>query len=90
MLLVTGELPPREDLKTWWRSTDTHWPGLSEYSVLRITAAAVTAKSGERDLSGPVRKTGPKGEVRNRMDDFRKILARHGLQCNGLVFPHTR
>jgi serine/threonine protein kinase len=91
LFLITGtKLPTADDLNTWWRSTDTHWPALPEYTVLRITAAAVTTESGGRDLGDPVRKIDPEGEVRNRLEDFRQILSRHGLQCNGLVFPHAR
>ena len=91
LLLVTGaEFPSADELKTWWRGTDTRWSPLPEFSVLRITESAVTIEAAGRDLGDPVRKSDPEGDVRNRLEDFRQILSRNGLQCNGLVFSHAR
>lgn len=91
LLLLTGaKLPTPDELKTWWKSTDTQWPALPEYSVLRLTDTAVNSESGGRDLGDPVRKIDPEGRVRERLEVFRELLTRHELRFNGLVFSHGR
>lgn len=89
-IVVSQDAVPIDELQQLWADSGTDWPALPEHSILRVTETNVVVDQSGRDLGAAVRKADPELTVKNRLEEFRRLLNERGLRCEGLFFSHGR
>jgi tRNA A-37 threonylcarbamoyl transferase component Bud32 len=89
-IVVGQDAVPIDELQQLWADSGTEWPALPEHAILRVTETNVVVDQSGRDLGAAVRKADPELTVKNRLEEFRRLLTEKGLRCEGLFFSHGR
>lgn len=90
LLLTAAKLPSLAELQADWQSGAATWPSLPEFAIVRVTDAGTKIEQNARDLGHAVRKSDPEGDVKGRLEAFRRRLAEKNVRLEGYAFAHGR
>lgn len=89
LVLASSEpLPTAAEIESFFRTT-TDWPGLPDYSVLRLTPDEIVTEQAGRDFGPPSDRPRPEEVIRVKLDSLRRFLQTRCEAFEAIAFAHS-